>query len=294
MVATAPSASADAAPACTFNGSSTPIVQDVQAGSQVVIACTGLPALRPYLLLQASLLIGIDPTAAGLLAGGSPGPGTITGALAALPLIDAGSFSFPTSDLNGDLNYTYTVPTIQPSDPNASCPPSQTEFNAGLIGCALAMVDLETQLPLAAGSGVLEYEGFPLLPPDPTLALSAKKAKAGDVLTASDAPGATTYWWVATLASLVALLSGGGAPADTFAVNFERGRHGAFIPATNTLTVAPASYDGTTLTLPSLSGSITVPAGVGKGKNAVYAVLSANLEGQAIVNVGKAHVKIKK
>jgi hypothetical protein len=293
IVTAAPSAgAATATPACTFNGSSTPIVQGVSAGSKVDIVCTGLPALRPYLFLQASLLIGIDPKAAALLSGGSLGAGTLEGALAALPEIDAASFNLLTSDINGDLTFDYTVPTFQPTDPNASCPPSTQEYNAGLIGCAIAMVDLTTQTPLAAGSAVMEYAGFNLLPPDPTLALSAKKSTAGSTVTVSDAPGNTTYWWVATLASLEALLSGGGAPAETLVVNFEHGRNGPFIPAANNIVVTPASYNGTTLTLPSISGSFTVPAGV-TGKQKVYVLLEANLEGEGLVNVAHQTLKIK-
>jgi hypothetical protein len=287
-----PASAATATPACTFNGSSTPIVQGVSAGSKVDIVCTGLPALRPYLFLQASLLIGIDPKAAALLSGGSLGVGTLEGALAALPEIDAASFNLLTSDLSGNLTFDYTVPTFQPTDPNASCPPSTQEFNAGLIGCAIAMVDLTTQTPLAAGSGVLEYSGFNLLPPDPTIVMTPKKTSSGDAVTVSDAPGHTTYWWVATLASLEALLSGGGAPAETLTVNFQKGRNGAFVPATNSIVVTPASYDGTTLTLPSIAGTITVPPGL-KGKQNVYVLLTASLEGQDLVNVAHQKLKIK-
>jgi hypothetical protein len=292
IVTAAPSAAtaATATPACTFDGSSTPIVQEVSAGSKVAIVCTGLPALRPYLFLQASLLIGIDPKAAALLSGGSLGVSTLEGALAALPEIDAASFNVLVANISGDLTFNYTVPTFQPTDPNASCPPSTQEFNAGLIGCAIAMVDLTTQKPLAAGSGVLEYKGFSLLPPSPTLALSTKKSTSGATVTVADAPGHTTYWWVATLASLEALLSGGGTPAETVAVNFER--HGVYVSAANSITVMPASYNGTTLTLPSISGSFTVPAGV-TGKQKVYVLLEANLEGEGLVAVAHQKMTIK-
>lgn len=293
IVTAAPSAgAATATPACTFNGSSTPIVQGVSAGSKVDIVCTGLPALRPYLFLQASLLIGIDPKAAALLSGGSLGASTLEGALAALPEIDAASFNVLVANTSGDLTFDYTVPTFQPTDPNASCPPSTQEYNAGLIGCAIAMVDLTTQTPLAAGSAVLEYQGFNLLPPEPTLVLSAKKSTPGGTVTVSDAPGNTTYWWVATLASLEALLSGGGAPAESLLVNFQHGRNGAFVPAVNNIVVTPASYNGTTLTLPSISGSITVPAGV-TGKQKIYVLLEANLEGQSLVIGARVKLNIK-
>jgi hypothetical protein len=257
--APAAAATSTATPACTFSGSSLPLVSGVSTGSKVVIACTGLPALRPYLLLQASLLIGIDPQAAALLSGGAPGPGTIESALAASPEIDPASFAFPISNVNGDLDYTYTVPSIQPLDPNATCPPSTPEFNAGLIGCALAMVDLTTQKPLGPGSAVLQYASSPFLPPGPTLALSTKKATPGTVVTVSDAPTATTFWWLATLAALEALLGGGSAPSGSVTVSLI-GKHGVTVPAANSITITPATYNGTTLTPPAISGSFTVPS----------------------------------
>jgi hypothetical protein len=255
------SATATATPACTFNGSSFPLLTGISAGSKIVISCTGLPALHPYLLLQASLLIGIDPKAEALLSGGSLGVGTLEGALAALPEIDAASFTPLVSDLNGDLTQTYTVPTFQPTDPNASCPPTTEEFNSGLIGCALTMIDLTTQKPLAAGSAVMEYAGAPIFPPGPTLALSAKTATPGQQVNVSDAHGATRYWWLATLSSLEALLGGGTAAPPTISVEF-LGRHSNDVSAANTVTVTPATYNGTTLTPPVLAGTVTVPAGI--------------------------------
>jgi small conductance mechanosensitive channel len=284
-------AAAAAAPACTFNGEAFPLITNVTAGEQIAIACTGLPALSPFLVLQASLLIGIDPQAAALLSGGAPGPGTITAALAALPEIDAASFNFPVSDLNGNLSFTYTVPTIQATDPNATCPPTTPEINAGLLGCALAMVDLTTQKPVAAGSAVLEYQGEPVFPPNPTLALSATKAKAGDVVNVSDAPGATTYWWLATLVSLEALLSGGSPPPVTITVDFLK--HLRDVPTTNNITVTPASYDGTTLTPPSISGSFTVPAAIKKGAWKVFVGYQSSLEGLNLVIGAQHSLKVK-
>ncbi len=271
---------AAAGPACTFNGSSFPIVTHLSAGSKITISCTGLPALHPYLLLQASLLIGIDPKAAALLSGGSLGLTTLEGALAALPEIDAASITVLISDLSGNLNETYTVPSFQPTDPNASCPPSELEFNSGLIGCALAMVDVTTQKPVAAGSAILEYTGYPILPPDPTLSLSTRKAAPGQTVAVSDVSGATTYWWLATLNSLEALLGGGTAPPATVTVYLAK--HANAVQATNTIKVAPASYDGTTFTPPIISGSFTVPAGL-KGTVKVYVYYSATLSGNPLV-----------
>ena len=250
----------------------------VKAGSKVVISCTGLPALHPYLLLQASLLIGIDPKAAALLSGGSLGVGTFESALAALPEVDAASLTPVVSDLSGDLNETYTVPSFQPTDPNATCPPSKLEIDTGLIGCALAMVDLTTQKPVAAGSAVLEYVGDPYIPTfTPSLKLSATEATPGQVVNVSQGRKSTHYWWLATLASLEALLGGGSAAPPTIGVTF-MAKDGAIVPAVNTVTVTPATYNGTTLTPPVISGGFTVPPGV-TGRQTVEVTYGADLGG---------------
>ena len=276
VAVTAPAAAS--VPACSFNGGSLPIVTGVSVGTKITIACTGLSPLHPYLLLETSLLIGIDPKAAALLSGGAtPSPALLESALAALPEINPASFALPLSDLSGNLNETYTVPSFQPLDPNAACPPSVFEFNSGLIGCALAMVDLTTQKPVAAGSAVLEWTGYPFLPPDPTVAFSTAIARPGTQVNVTDAPGATTYWWLATLAALESLLGGGSAPAVTPSVAFAA-KHGTFVPAVQNVTVTGASYDGSTLTPPSISGSFTVPSGL-SGKHKVFVSLSMPLDG---------------
>ena len=43
----------------------------------------------------------------------------LLGALAALQEINMGDLAFPVSDLNGDLNYSWTVPSTQPLAPDA-------------------------------------------------------------------------------------------------------------------------------------------------------------------------------
>ena len=164
------------------------------------------------------------------------------------------------------------------------------EFNAGLIGCALAMVDLTTQKPVAAGSAVLEWQGYPFLPPDPTVAFSAPIARPGQQINVTDAPGATTYWWIATLASLESLLSGGSPPPVTLSVAF-KAKHNTYVPAPESLTATSASYDGKTFTPPSISGSFTVPTGVA-GKHKVFVSLSMPLEGLTLQITAEAPVDV--
>ena len=124
-------------PRCTFNGNSLPLITGVSNGSKIAVSCLGLPALHPYLVVGASLLLAIDPAAKPLLTGQIVSLGALKAALAALKEIDLASEAFPISDLSGNLSLDWTVPTFQPLDPNAACPPTQREFNSGLIGCAL-------------------------------------------------------------------------------------------------------------------------------------------------------------
>jgi len=188
-------------------------VTGVSAGSPIAISCKGMGVLHPYLVIGTSLLLGIDPAAAPLLSGQVVSLAGLKAILAALPELDLASEALPISGLNGDVNLTWPVPTFQPLDPNAGCPPTQKEFNSGLLGCAVAMIDLLTFKPVSAGSAVFEYSGFPFLPPNPTLALSTTTADRNQTVSISDAPGATTYWWLTTLAKLQSALGGGaGSP----------------------------------------------------------------------------------
>lgn len=281
-------AAATAGPSCTFNGSTLPLVTGVEAGSKIDVACTGLPALHPYLMLQTSLLLAVDPKAAPLLEGNVVSLSGLLALVNALPEINPGSLSFVTSNLSGDLDTTYTVPTTQPPDPNATCPPPTIQFNSGLIGCALATIDLSSFKPLTQASGLMVY-GDEFLPPSPTLAVSVKKASAGQTVDVSDKPGATTYWWIETLASLEALLGGGTTPQLTTSVTVGSGRRA--VTATSSVTIAPPTYNGSTFTPPALSGSFVVPAGV-RGRQKVTVTAEASLDGLPLANVASTHVTI--
>lgn len=290
--ATAPASAQTTGPSCTFNGSSLPIVTDVEAGSQVKLSCTGLPPLQPYLLAEMSLVIGIDPATSGLLTGGITSLTGLESLLSSLGLLNTGALDFVASDLSGDLNVTYTVPSSQALDPNASCPPSTEEYNSGLIGCALAMINLSNFSPVAAGSGVLEYKGFNLLPPTPpNLNLSATKVAPGQTVNVSDTTGATTYWWLATLAQLGALL-GGGAGSNAVSVKIGKG------DVVNNVALTPASYVSGpldtpgTFTPPSISGSFTVPLSEKKGRKKVTVTESATVEGLTLQLSSSATIKV--
>jgi hypothetical protein len=273
-VATAGAAAAATSPSCTFNGGTFPIVTGVTPGSTVQVDCTGLPAYHPYLLLETSLVIAIDPSTSALLSG-TVSPSLLIAVLSALPQINPAALDVTVSDGSGNLSVAYKTPTTQPLDPNASCPPSTEEFNSGLIGCALALVDLTTATEVGAGSALLEYSGFPLFPPNPTMAVSPKRVGVGQAVTVSDKPGATTYWWLATLADLEGDLGGSPPPPPSVTVGFTK----STASAVNNITIAPASYNGFTFTPPVLSGTFTVPSSLSPGKHGAFVTYSASLEG---------------
>ena len=266
---------AAAGPACTFNGSPVQLVSNVKAGGAVNVVCSGLPASTTFVQVELSLTAAIDPNSSAILTGASVT--SLSGLLALInttPELNALSVALTSSNASGGLNTTYTIPTTQPLDPNSTCPPTKEELNSGLIGCAVAMINATTFKPVTVGTFVTVYAGDPLLPPAPTMSFTPAVAKSGHTVQVSDKPGATTYWWLATLASLEALLSG-GSPPKSFPVTITgipRAKKTAHVVA------APASYDNQTLTFtpPKLSGTIVAN---GHGKRKITATLSANLLG---------------
>ncbi len=280
-------AEAAAAPSCLVKGAFFGLlVPNATPGESINLNCKNFPANHPYLLVEASLLVAIDPAAAPLLTGQATSVPGLLGIIAALPELNALSVAFPTSNSSGVLNYNYTVPSSQPPDPNATCPPTTEEINSGLIGCAVAMIDLESFKPVVAGTFVLEFKGDPLLPPDPTLKLSTTTAAVGQHVGLSDIPGAKTYWWLATLESIEAGLGGGGGSSGPVPVAVKGGGRKTFSKAA----VTPASYNGTTFTPPKLSGYFVAKA---KGRHWVHVTLNANLgPGLSFSTVQSARIRV--
>jgi hypothetical protein len=285
---------AAAGPVCRFSsttpgvGSLSAIVYGVSPGVVVNLNCTGFPASHPYLMVEASLLVAIDPAAQPLLTGQATSVPGLLAIIAASPELNALSVAFPSSDASGNLNFGYTVPSTQPLDPNATCPPTTKELNSGLIGCAVAMIDLTSFKPVTAGTFVMSYKGQPVLPPAPTLALSPTVAHVGQTVAVSDAPGATTYWWVATLVSIVAGLSGGSGSGGPIPVHVKLGSRKAVTNAA----VTPASYNGTVFTPPRLSGGFLTKKPARHVQ--VNVVLTATLLGFPIANLANAQLRVNR
>jgi hypothetical protein len=281
-------AAAAPAPSCVFKGPAFgQLVLGVTAGESINVDCKNFPDNHPYLLVEASLLVAVDPNAAPLLEGQATSVPGLLAIIAALPELNALSVAFPTSNSSGVLDYNYTVPSTQPPDPNATCPPTTEELNSGLIGCAVAMIDLESFKPVVAGTFVLSYKGDPLFPPDPTLSLSTTHPTDGQRVLVSDSPGAKTFWWLSTLVSLEAGLSGGGGGTGPIPVTV---RTGGRKPVSNAA-VTPATYNGTTFTPPKLSGGFIAKGG---GRQNVKVTLSATLLGFGLSNAATAKIKVTK
>jgi hypothetical protein len=149
------------------------------------------------------------------------------------------------------------------------------------------MIDLTTFKPVGAGSALFEYAGFPIFPPNPTVALSTSIALPNKTVSLSDAAGATTYWWLATLDVLESALGPGssGSP-PTVAVSLID-QFGRSVAAPTNAVVTPAKYSGGVFTPPALSGSFTVPSTI-TGLVTVNVVLTAPLDGIPLTNVASA------
>ncbi len=284
----ATAASATTAPSCTFNGSSLPLVTSATAGSTVAIACRGEAAGHSLLLAQTSLLVGLLPGIPQLV-GGQLTLRTLLESLPALGEIDLGALHVLTTTSTGTLDYTYTVPRFSAGDRNATCPPSTFQYDVGVIGCGLVLLDLNTFKVLPGGYALLSSAASFLtavpLAQKPTVVASTADAAPGAKVSLRDGPHATTYWWLATLAALEGLLAGGSStPKVTVTVDG--------IKAQSSVEVAPASYSHGRLTPPRLSGSFTVPAGTPAGRRTVSVTLAAALLGIALPQSATTTLKV--
>ena len=87
-------------------------------------------------------------------------------------------------------------------DPNAQCPPTQAQINAGLVTCVIAVDDVtQTTAPNAtasqadfAGLALLDFSGQATPQVPPTVSFNPPLVAAGHSATVTDA-GASTSWW---------------------------------------------------------------------------------------------------
>ena len=172
---------------------------------------------------------------------------------------------------------TFTVPaTFTASDAKANCPPSQTQINEGLFGCAVA-VATALATPVSGAEYLMTFASQTTAPNPPSIAVSPSTGVAGSSVKVSDAAANTGFWWAnavqATQASAlgttptpppstcVASGSYGTVPPPFLEVNwFATGSATAIPGSAASVSISNDCYDGTTLHAPVLSGTIPVPS----------------------------------
>ena len=176
---------------------------------------------------------------------------------------------------------TFAVPAqFSAADANAACPPTQSQFNAGLYGCVVA-VATAAQVPLSGAEYLMTYASQTAAPNAPTIAATPVKGAPGSTVNISDASGSTGYWWGNAIQTnqAVALNTTPMAPPGTCT----SGGYGTvptpllevnwFAPASTTpipgsaagVTISNDCYDGKTLYAPVLGGTIGVPSTLTSG-----------------------------
>jgi uncharacterized repeat protein (TIGR01451 family) len=183
--------------------SSPAILTGVGNGNSISVNCTGLNPADEYGIFQASPLavvtqpfsLSVLGSEADIITGlntlATATGGTYTSSLT-VGTSAGGGFS-----AGGTIGSTQFVP-----DPNATCPPTQAEINAGLGTCVVAVVDISaTTAPGAvasqadyAGESLLDFAGQASPQSPPTVSFNPPVAAAGHNATVSDA-GSSTNWW---------------------------------------------------------------------------------------------------
>jgi hypothetical protein len=141
----------------------------------------------------------------------------------------------------GKLSLVADLPaTFAATDPNAACPPTQAQVNAGLVACTILVTGPTGNV--IANEPVI-YSGQPT-PAAPTLSATSTSVAAGGTVTLSDVSGASSSWW--------------GNPTATTAIPAADVTVGGTKVSASTLSVSAATYTGGVLTPPALSGTVTL------------------------------------
>ena len=243
---------------CDYSNGVTPsnpnAVLGVTPGSTITISCAAgsFPASSVVVLVEAS----------GLAAIVSPGSANINE-------VDTSALGSGTAGTDGSLSATFKVPaTYKATDPNAVCPPTRAQINAGLT-CELVLLSGSTLAPL--NEALLMY-ARQRQPNAPTLRVAARLHNGRTTITVSDARGAcptpptarSHCWWGAAVTGTPSKAFGGiPAPEALLASN-------GFHVTSGSLAVSPAVYcakgataaackrhGAGTLVPPALHGSVT-------------------------------------
>ena len=212
LSSTVTAAGASTDPSCTFsangqtgsgNESQPFLLTGLSSSSSVSVNCTGLPSGETMAVVQASPLAVVtqpfsltllgseaDLTSAAL---GSASAGGVYTTSMTLGTTGAGTFTAGGS-LGGSAPF--------PADPNAQCPPSQAQINAGLVTCVIAVDDVTKTTATNAtasqsdfsGVALLDFSGQPKPQVPPTVSFNPPLVAAGHSATVTDAGSATSWW----------------------------------------------------------------------------------------------------
>jgi hypothetical protein len=186
---------------------------------------------------------------------------------------------------------TFAIPATFTSagDPNAVCPPSQAQVNAGVFGCAIAVANAQ-EAPV--GEYLINYASQTTPPNPPTISALQSTGSAGSLINVSDTAGSTGYWWGSAIQFVQAELlgttpmadpssctTGGYGDVPTALLGTAWYAAGSPIPIQGSaagVTISNDCYNGTTLSPPVLGGTITVPATVVSGTTYKVYLCEAN------------------
>jgi len=197
---------------CTYNGSPIGFAASNTGATSVTVNCTGLPDSTELIVAQTSPLAGvISPSSAA----------TREADLSTGMAVETSG----TGTLTATINVTATggSPAFSALDPNAVCPPTQAQVNAGLTNCVVTVADLATTTGLNFGNIIY---GTQPTPNNPTLGLHPGTiGQGGGTLNASDKVGAcptpvtasSKCWWGAALTGVPN--SAVGVPGYTVLIN---------------------------------------------------------------------------
>jgi len=279
-------ASATAAPAPQVT-SAAPCNATVAAGSGVIVGdyIVGVTAGTTQITFdcdtasgaaisaEASLLAGVGSTAVMLASEAD------TAALATFSA-SASDTNCPAGTAGSCSTATFLVPAaFAAADAQATCPPTQSQINAGLFGCFLA-VATATQSPIA--EYLMTYASETTPPAAPTIAATVAAGPPSSTITVSDAAANAGFWWGNVLqfsqavlltqppqavpASCGASAGYGNVPSPFLEVNwFAAGATTAIAGDATGVTISNDCYSGSALFAPVLGGTIRVPSSLTVG-----------------------------
>jgi hypothetical protein len=172
------------------------------------------------------------------------------------------------------------------ADPNAACPPTQAQINAGIFGCAIAAVTA-ADTEIAGSVFLVQYASQTTAPSAPSISALQTTGSVGSNINVADASGATSYWWgdanqviqsdllgVLAQAPPSSCTTGGGygdVPSSTLNVLwYSSGSMTPIEDSAANVTISNNCYTGTTLDTPVLGGTIPVPPTATAGTYEVF------------------------